>query len=131
MVLNFQTFQSSFSQNLPPLQFKDTVSLHAGYQKKWTGFVLRGGYAFVPTPTQDLSGEINFADSDKHEITLGAGFLEIEKWLGIKSQLDIAVGVHSLVQRQVVKNSASSLGYPGYKIGGAVWNYGVSLTTEL
>ncbi len=131
IVINFQTFQSTFSQTLPLINFHDTISLHGGFQRKWQAVAARIGYAFVPTPTPDLSGDLNFMDSDKHEVGLGFSILNLEKALGFKSQLDFAGLVHYLMPRQVTKNSSASLGYPGYKIGGTVWSYGITLTTEL
>jgi hypothetical protein len=132
VALNFQSFNGSFSQNLPQYYFSNTISTHLGYEKKWNSIIGRVGYAFVPTPVPNQDGDSNFIDSDKHEVGLGIGLPKIARWLaGDKASLDIAALVHYLTPKTVVKNSSTSIGYPGYKIGGTVWSYGLTLTTEL
>lgn len=123
MNLSFQTFAATFSQTLPQSRFKDVISLRAGYEHKWQSCALRGGYAFVPTPVPDQSGDANYVDSDKHVLGLGISLF--------KGALDIATQLHYLVPKQITKNSSQSIGYPGYKIGGIALSYGMTWTWEL
>jgi long-subunit fatty acid transport protein len=130
--LTFQTLTNSFSQTVPNATFSDIISSHLGFERKWSSFTGRLGYAFVPTPVPDQSGESNFLDTDKHMAGLGLGWPKLLKnILGENTQLDFAVLVHYLKPKTVVKNLPTSIGYPGYKIGGWAWSYGLSLTTEL
>jgi long-chain fatty acid transport protein len=54
---------------------------------------LRGGYSYEPTPVPEQTGESNFADSDKHTFSLGAG-LELSRITSILPR-PLAIDVHA------------------------------------
>ncbi|MBK9294539.1 MAG: outer membrane protein transport protein [Oligoflexia bacterium] len=121
--LNFTTFSGTFAQTQPSLQFKDVISLRAGFEHKYLNWALRFGYGFLPTPVPDQNGDSNYVDADKHALGIGASLF--------KGLLDIAMQAHYLTPKQIVKTSSQSIGYPGYKIGGLVLSYGLTWSTEL
>ena len=66
------------SRSYPSSGFHDIVIPRAGIEwRAWewskVAIDLRGGYSYEPTPVPEQSGESNFADSDKHTFSVGAG----------------------------------------------------------
>lgn len=119
--------------------FKDVWVPRVGAQHKFAsrGFVkeyaLRAGYFFYPTPVPDQTGNANFADSDRHGISAGAGFGIKNPWVGEEASLlhfDLFAQYNRLKERQVVKNLATNLGAPGYRVGGEIWVYGLMAKLE-
>jgi long-subunit fatty acid transport protein len=127
----FKTFTGSFNSSLPDVNFQNVISLHAGLEHKFSRARLRGGYAFVPTPVPDQSGELNMLDSDKHEIYLGWGWSWNKWFLDGALKLDLVVFYDYLVPKTVTKVLTTNLGAPGYQIGGSMYGYGATLTREL
>jgi long-subunit fatty acid transport protein len=133
MRLAFDSFQTSFSQSLPNSQFKDIFRAQAGYEHRWSTWAWRAGYAWYPSPAPDMSGDLNFLDSDRHTLHAGLG----KNWdkpfdfLDGQIKVDLAAFAQYLVPKDITKSNSNSVGYPGYKVGGWVYGYGVTLTSEL
>jgi 16S rRNA (adenine1518-N6/adenine1519-N6)-dimethyltransferase len=130
IALHYSTFTQTFGQTLPPTPYHDVINLHAGAEHTFDRVSLRCGYSFLPTPVPDQSGESNILDSDKHVIALGGGYAFRSDFLDASMKLDLVGFVQMLQSKTVVKNSSQSIGYPGYTIGGNVYGYSLSLTTE-
>jgi long-chain fatty acid transport protein len=65
-------------RSYPASNFHDIVIPRAGVEwRAWqlskVAIDLRGGYSYEPTPVPEQIGESNFADSDKHTFSVGAG----------------------------------------------------------
>jgi long-subunit fatty acid transport protein len=133
MRLNFESFLNSFSQTLPNSTFHDIWRLQAGYEHRWDSWAWRGGYSYFPSPVPEPVGDLNFLDSDRHTLHLGIG----KKWekpfdfLDGNFRLDIAGFVQYLTAKNIVKTNPNNIGYPGYKVGGWVYGYGLTATSEL
>ncbi|MDZ4678075.1 MAG: outer membrane protein transport protein [Oligoflexia bacterium] len=130
MVLQFTTFTGSFRQVLPPMKYNDIITLHSGYEHRFENFDLRLGYAFLPTPVPDQSGENNALDTDKHQGFLGAGKSFDVGFLDNPLQLDLCGFAHYLVPKDVRKTVSTFIGAPGYKIGGMIYGYALTATAE-
>jgi long-chain fatty acid transport protein len=80
-----------------PSRFHDIVIPRAGvewraWQRPKIGIDLRAGYSYEPTPVPEQIGESNFADSDKHTFSVGAGF-ELARVTSILPR-PLAIDVH-------------------------------------
>jgi long-chain fatty acid transport protein len=78
-------------------RFHDIVIPRAGvewraWQRPKIGIDLRAGYSYEPTPVPEQIGESNFADSDKHTFSVGAG-LELAQLTAILPR-PLAIDVH-------------------------------------
>jgi long-chain fatty acid transport protein len=65
-------------RSYPAPGFHDILIPRAGvewraWQRPKLALDLRGGYSYEPTPVPEQIGETNFADSDKHTFSFGAG----------------------------------------------------------
>jgi long-chain fatty acid transport protein len=63
---------------LPALHFHDIVVPRLGvevlaHQGPHTRWMVRGGYAWEPSPAPEQQGETNLIDNDKHTVSLGLG----------------------------------------------------------
>jgi long-chain fatty acid transport protein len=81
----------------PPSGFHDLVIPRVGvewraWQRPKLALDLRGGYSYEPTPVPEQSGESNFADSDKHTFSVGAG-LELTRLTAILPR-PLAIDAH-------------------------------------
>jgi hypothetical protein len=123
-------FSSSFSQALPETWHHDIISLHAGYERRFGNSALRLGYAFVPTHVPDQSGQSNILDSDRHEASLGYGHKWQSSFIDGALRIDGCLMAHFLAPKTVTKTSGEFIGAPGYKIGGTVYGYGMTMTAE-
>lgn len=130
MRMSFANFTTSLSQTLPSTQFHDVVNLFTGFERKWSATVMRLGYSYMPTPVPDQSGALNFVDSDRHVVTGGYGLKWHPEWMDNPLHLDMAGFLHYLNPKTVTKTSAAYIGAPGYKIGGMVYGYALTFTTE-
>jgi long-chain fatty acid transport protein len=84
-------------RSYPSSNFHDIVIPRAGVEwRVWelskVAIDLRGGYSYEPTPVPEQIGESNFADSDKHTFSVGAG-LELSRITSILPK-PIAIDVH-------------------------------------
>lgn len=102
-----------------------------GYDHDRWAVDLRGGYAYEPTPAPDQIGESNFADSDKHTVTVGFSF-EIKPSMGILRHpwdFDVNLGTTFLAPRTTTKMSAvDPVG--DYRISGTLMHFGVGLRSK-
>lgn len=85
------------ARSYPASGFHDIVIPRAGIEWRawqWTRMAidLRGGYSYEPTPVPEQVGESNFADSDKHTFSFGAG-LELNRVTSILPR-PIAIDAH-------------------------------------
>ncbi len=131
MVLTFTTFKDTFHQTLADTKYHDVFTWHAGYEHGISeDLAIRLGYAYIPSPVPDQNGESNVLDSDKHEGFIGAGY----KWQSDLTDgplhIDACAFLHYLTPKTVTKVSGLSVGAPGYKIGGTVFGYGITMTAE-
>lgn len=87
-------------RSYPQSGFHDVVIPRAGiewraWQRPKLALDLRGGYSYEPTPVPEQIGESNFADSDKHTFSVGAG-LELLRITSILLR-PLALDVHAAV----------------------------------
>ena len=80
-----------------PSQFHDIVIPRVGvewraWQRSKLALDLRGGYSYEPSPVPEQIAESNFADSDKHTFSVGAG-LELAQITAILPR-PLAIDVH-------------------------------------
>lgn len=131
ILLTFQTYTGSFSQYVPPTPFHDIITLHGGFEHRYSASQWRVGYSYVPTPVPDQSGETNILDSDKHEFYLGYGWKwDKLSWLDGKVSLDLVAFGDYLVPKKITKVSSLFIGAPGYSIGGTIFGYGATVTRD-
>lgn len=150
---DFKTPASRLDISVDLKQFNDQVNLPAarsfpnpGFRNiviprigaEWRGFDhhrwavdLRGGYSYEPTPAPDQIGESNFADTDKHTMTVGFSF-EIKPSMGILQHpwtFDVNLGTTFLPPRTTRKSSAvDPVG--DYRINGTLMHFGVGLRSR-
>ena len=84
-------------RSYPPSNFHDIVIPRAGvewraWQRPKLALDVRAGYSYEPTPVPEQIGESNFADSDKHTFSVGAG-LELARITSILPR-PLALDVH-------------------------------------
>jgi long-subunit fatty acid transport protein len=63
------------ARDLPEPHFHDVVVPRIGVEHVRGPWSLRAGYVYDPSPAPEQIGESNFIDSDKHELSIGAGYL--------------------------------------------------------
>jgi len=85
------------ARSYPPSRFHDIVIPRAGvewraWQRPKLALDVRAGYSYEPTPVPEQIGESNFADSDKHTFSVGAGF-ELARITSILPR-PLAIDVH-------------------------------------
>jgi len=88
--------------------FSDTVTPRIGVEYRavktsWADWILRGGYAFDPSPIPEQTGWSNFIDGNKHIFSLGLGF-EPKRFFG-KELSENKVGLQTVVQYQWITKS--------------------------
>lgn len=120
----------------PDFGFSDTFSPRAGVEHVIDGerasFMLRGGYAFEPSPAPVQSGETNFYDNTRHVFTVGYGVHLAEPYPPLS--LDLFAQFHQLVEREHEKDSTVEVGSPGWpsvSTGGRVLVGGLVLGVQL
>ncbi len=139
----YSEYQDSHNQK-PVVPFNDIVSVHFGTEYTLNDFLLlRGGYVYHPTPVPEQNGRTNYADTDTHYITLGAGL----KWNyeGWRLHLDI-YSLFMLFEKRENKKSETAAepvidedkytdglqsknpGYPGFTMSGFGYGGGISLS---
>lgn len=131
MRLTFKTL--SFVQRTPARGFSDIINLRAGFEHRCAESTIsayRLGYAFLPTPYPELSGENNMIDADKHMITTGLGIQFPQEWLETKAGVDIAFFSQILKEKTVVKTNPNFVGADGYTVGGFVLGAAATFNVE-
>ena len=92
--------------NAPPPDFHDIFVPRIGAEYLANKHLsLRAGYVYRPSPVPDQTGINNYADSDKHVITFGAGVSFFDPWKLRKQPiiLDFVFQAHILEERSVIK----------------------------
>jgi long-chain fatty acid transport protein len=128
--------------NLPPSRtypnpdFHDTVTPRVGAEwraRQWRHVTLnlRGGYSYEPTPVPEQTGESNYADTDKHTFSLGAG-VDLEQLTSILLR-PLSIDVHAAATYLPSRNNrkldpTSAVG--DFTADGAIVNIGVMLRSR-
>jgi len=95
-------------ENFPDAGFHDIYVPRVGAEFIVNKYLtIRGGYCYRPSPVPDQRGITNYADSDKHVISVGSGInLLLPAKLGNKPfHIDGVFQVHILEERSVVKDN--------------------------
>ena len=124
--------------------FSDTITPRIGVEYRavntdWADWVLRGGYAYDPSPVPEQTGWSNFLDGNKHLLSLGLGF-EPKKILGMDLSKN-SMGVQMVAQVQFIEKTDHTKsgdierfyinpGYPSIDGQGRVYFFGVAFTVE-
>ena len=117
-----------------PLVMSDRIVPHLGLELralergKWRGF-LRAGYSYQKSPIAAQTGQTNYIDRDRHEITAGVGF-QVDKPFTILPgdvRFDLHAQLHVLPFGVTEKtNPADFVG--DFSAGGYLWNLGATMT---
>jgi len=124
--------------------FSDTVTVRVGAEYKvldasWCDLILRGGYAYDPTPVPEQTGWSNWLDGDKHMFSFGFGW-GLKKFFG-KEMGKTRPELQSVFQYQYVatthhKKTADiekfsiNPGYPQIEGDADVYFFGVAIAVE-
>ncbi|MBZ0271048.1 outer membrane protein transport protein [bacterium] len=121
--------------------FHDTITLRTGgelniFTHKYVGMLMQTGYFYDPSPVPAQTGVTNFLDSDRHVVSLGAGW----EWyrlpdydFGGPFTLQLTGQLHYLRPRVFHKNTnvdAENPGYPKIGLSGTIWAVAVDLSFE-
>jgi long-subunit fatty acid transport protein len=119
------------SASKPKPNFKDTLTFRLGTEATIPTFghelKYRLGYAYIPTPIPYQYGKSNFVDNDKHIGSFGLGAKVLTNPISIST--DTHFQAQYLVPVNVIKNDPNVIGGPGYRSGGFVYNFGLTLGT--
>lgn len=86
--------------------------------KPWA-WVLRGGYAYSPSPVPRQTGLTSYADSNRHTLSAGGGY-RLGKALGVEFFVQAAAALHWLSTRKEQKPS-DSLPHSSYVTSGEIF----------
>ncbi len=92
--------------NAPPPDFHDIFVPRIGVEYLINKhFSFRSGYVYRPSPVPDQTGINNYADSDKHVVTVGTGIEFFDPWKLRKQPIiiDLVFQAHILEGRSMVK----------------------------
>ena len=92
--------------NAPPPDFHDIFVPRVGVEYLLNKhFSLRSGYVYRPSPVPNQSGINNYADSDKHVVTVGTGIEFFDPWKLRKQPIiiDLVFQAHILEGRTMTK----------------------------
>ncbi len=124
---------AAFADNQLELSASDTLTPRIGAE--WSlgpAWLLRAGYAFLPTPLPVQSETQNFADSDVHQIGLGASWTFANPWASGQGPLAIEMSgqLGVLEKRGMIKrDEANPVG--SYDIDGQTWYLGLTLRQDV
>ena len=113
-------------------RFYDTFVPRAGVEWRALSFLLvRGGYAFVPSPVGYQSGVTNLLDSHRSVVSAGVGFDVPGEylWEGVsRLAVDLHAQMSFLWQRGFEKHSVmvGNPGYPTVSFSGGTYSLGLS-----
>ena len=123
--------------------FSDTLTPRVGIEvravrKTWGDWIVRGGYAFDPSPVPEQQGWSNFRDGDKHLFSVGLGF---EHHILGENQSRTTLGLQTVFQVQWLRETRHTKtadiprfsinpGYPDISGQGRVYFLGVGFTVE-
>jgi len=92
--------------NAPPPDFHDIVVPRVGVEYLLNRhFCLRSGYVYRPSPVPEQAGINNYADSDKHIVTIGGGVNFFDPWKLRKQPIiiDLVFQAHILEGNSAIK----------------------------
>ncbi len=113
----------------PPPDFKDVFVPRIGVEYTINDHLaVRTGYFYRPSPVPDQTGNTNYADSNRHGISIGAGVSFQDPWgLGkAPINIDVVFQAQILEQRSVVKTAVDNP-TGNYKIEGEIFFGGLYL----
>ena len=117
--LDFESLVASDSL-IPANTYRNTASSHTAASYKlsgdWDIVTLLAGFSFEPSVVKTNSGPENEIDTDKTRLGLGV----MVEWPLIQSRFGLGYQWQHLLSKTVTKTDATTLGYPGYDIGGNV-----------
>ena len=112
---------------VPRIGFENHLGRLGAIQK----IAARVGYFYYPSPVPDQVSDSNFVDANRHAFTTGLGLGFSNPWQGSGDRLinlDMYFQYNSLANRQIIKNSSTNGGAPGYQAGGKILLYGLAAT---
>jgi long-chain fatty acid transport protein len=115
--------------NAPPPDFHDIFVPRIGVEYLINKHVsVRSGYVYRPSPAPDQTGINNYADSDKHVITVGTGVNFFDPWKLRKQPIiiDLVFQAHILEERSVIKTDPEDP-VGDYTIDGEIFLGGIFL----
>lgn len=116
---------------LPLVEFKDVISPGVGLEFPVGSVTLRGGYRFEPNHIQNQETNSNVVDTNVHVFSSGLGYRLKSLFGFFQEGVDVNAHLqyHYLESKQVVKSDMNTVGYKkdGYRVGGSLLNYGLSL----
>jgi long-chain fatty acid transport protein len=125
--IRWSDFVDEQGDGMPQTSLFDTVVPRLGMRYRIKDNIrLSGGYAFIRSPVRDQTGATNFLDSNKHLVSLGAGytFKKAGFW-----QAPITVSAYvqdTLFQTGFVHKTQQVAQYQqGYSFGGSVFDGGI------
>lgn len=122
---------------IPRIPFRNTINPKASLEIPLVhahkgGLLLSTGYAFRPSPVEDLGGSGNILDSNTHIVGLGLRYRQSSTAI---LPLPVTIGIygqyHFLKARSVVKSDPDFVGAPGYEFTGGAYAFGASFRAEL
>ncbi len=129
-----QLFTDSCSAQSPdPPSYSDTVSVHAGVERRFAPrssveMSARGGVFFEPTPAPAQTGTANVYDSSRAAVSAGYGLSLAAPFPAI--DLDLFSQLQWLLPRDHVKDAsvaASNAGAPRATVSGLIASFGVTV----
>lgn len=94
--------------------------------------LLSTGYAFRPSPVEDLEGSGNILDANTHIVGLDLRYRQRPTTM---LPLPVTIGIygqyHFLKARSVTKSDPDFVGAPGYEFKGGAYAFGASFQAEL
>jgi long-chain fatty acid transport protein len=129
----------------PSPPFSDVWMLRLGVEHRpLPPLLLRGGYAFEPTPVPEQRATTNLLDADRHVLALGAGLdMRALGWAPLR--IDAHARSHLLAEQRADKDrdalgdaqpdapgrQIDNLGYPGFTAGGYYLEGGLTVAVFL
>lgn len=126
---------------VPEPTFRNTLTFGFGisYSHRWYLEFLMG-YAYAQSPVREQISESNFADGPRHTLSVGLR-IDFRRWR-LPFRLSFYLRGHFLESRQNVKAAAlipdedpatpeldtTNPGYPGFRAGGGIFEFGLGLT---
>jgi len=128
----FRTFNGSLKQYPVDMTFNDIFAVKAGVSRKWGESALRLGLGYRPSPHKDLDAQTNYIEPDRWVAGIGYAFKSM-LWnlLDESVKFETHFQTHYLVPKDVTKTDSTSIGAPGYKVGGYVFSCGLNMVMGL
>jgi long-chain fatty acid transport protein len=122
-----------YSDSSLALAAVDTLSPHLGVE--WTvasGWIVRAGYAHLPTPLPVQSESQNYADADVHQVGVGAAWRFGNPWARNDGPLSIELsGQLGLMERREMNKRDPEDPVGSYTIDGNLWHMALTLRQDI